>query len=129
MRTKKLTNLSYLRQATGGEAQIMKEFIEMFFDQIPKIRKDLRVCLENERWDELGNLARIAKTSVMTFGLIDLSRQLSNFHLKTYKKIGINSYPAYVEEFETVTTQAEEELKHELLRLNGYRMKRENAIA
>ena len=39
MSESRLTNLTYLREITGGEPEIMKEFIQMFFDQIPEFRK------------------------------------------------------------------------------------------
>ncbi|WP_299577934.1 hypothetical protein [uncultured Sunxiuqinia sp.] len=114
MKTKRLTNLRYLEKATGGEAKIMKEFIQLYFEQIPKFRRDFRRYLDNKQWKELGNLARMANSSVLTFGMFDLSHNLRILHAKTYKQIGLDSYPKYVEEFESVTQAADLELREAL---------------
>ncbi|KOH44918.1 hypothetical protein [Sunxiuqinia dokdonensis] len=119
MNTKKLTNLRYLEKATGGEVEIMKEFIEMYFEQIPDFRQKLRTYLENKQWRELGNIARMAKSSVLTFGMFNLSKNLSTLHFKTYKECGYDSYVKYVEEFETVTYAADLELKEALHKLSN----------
>jgi len=38
----RLTNLDYLKEITGGEPEIMHEFIQMFFDQLPEFRDGLK---------------------------------------------------------------------------------------
>lgn len=117
MKTKKLTNLTLLKEATGGEVEIMKEFIEMYFEQIPTFRQKLRTYLENKQWSDLGNVARMAKSSVLTFGMFNLSRNLSTLHFKTYKQHGYDSYAEYVNEFETTTSAADLELREALKEL------------
>lgn len=41
-------NLSYLQEVTGGEPAIMKEFIEMFLEQIPEFRNGLQNFLQEK---------------------------------------------------------------------------------
>jgi HPt (histidine-containing phosphotransfer) domain-containing protein len=110
----RFTNLDYLREITGGEPEVMQEFIEMFFDQLIEFRNGMNSYLAEKKWKELGELAHKAKSSVMTFGLNDLGHQLKELQMKTQKLEDIESYPAYVEEFMTVIAQAESELKEEL---------------
>jgi len=117
METPKFTDLSYLREITGGEADIMKEFIGMFFDQIPEFKDGLRTCLQNEQWKELGELAHKAKSSVMTFGLNELGKHLKQLQIKTQDLDAPETFPAYVEEFERIIDVAELELKEELKKL------------
>ncbi len=108
------TNLDYLREITGGESEIMKEFIQMFFDQLPEFKDGLTNHLTNKNWEELGKLAHKAKSSVMTFGMNELGYRLKELQLKTQKLEDIQSYPAYVEEFLNEVTQAEKELQDDL---------------
>ena len=108
------TNLDYLKEITGGEADVLKEFIEMFFDQLVEFRAGMTGNLADQKWKELGELAHKAKSSVMTFGMNDLGHHLKELQLKTQKLEDIESYPTYVEEFMTIMDIAEAELKEEL---------------
>ena len=117
MEPQQLTNLSYLEEVTGGEAEIIKEFIEMFFEQIPEFRQGLRNYLNNKQWKELGDLAHKAKSSVMTFGMEDLGKHLKQLQLKTQQEAEIDTYEAHVKEFETLIDIAEQELRDVLSKL------------
>lgn len=110
----RLTNLSYLKEITGGEPEIMKEFIQLFFDQMPEFKDGLTSHLANGKWKELGELAHKAKSSVMTFGMNELGYRLKELQLKTQKLEDIESYPEYVKEFMDEMTQAEKELQDDL---------------
>lgn len=110
----RLTNLSYLKEITGGEPEIMQEFIQMFFDQLPEFRDGLTSHLANHKWKELGELAHKAKSSVMTFGMNELGYRLKELQLKTQKLEDIESYPEYVKEFMDEIAQAEIELKEDM---------------
>jgi len=108
------TNLDYLKEITGGESEIMHEFIQMFFDQLPEFRDGLTGYLADKKWKELGELAHKAKSSVMTFGMNDLGQRLKELQLKTQKLEDIDTYPVYVDEFMTIMAIAEEELKEDM---------------
>ena len=108
------TNLDYLKEITGGESEIMKEFIQMFFDQMPEFRDGMNKYLAEKKWKELGEIAHKAKSSVMTFGMNDLGVRLKELQLKTQKLEEIESYPAYVKEFMSIIAQAETELKEDM---------------
>lgn len=118
MSGEKYTNLEYLKEITGGEDEILKEFIVMFFEQLPEFKVGLHEHLKNKKYKELGELAHKAKSSVMTFGMDDLGWRLKELQLKTQKLEGIDSYPDYVKEFDEVIAQAEKELQEILNRLN-----------
>lgn len=110
MDDQRLTSLAYLNEVTGGDPEITKEFIDMFFEQIVEFRTGLRDHLVNKRYKELGELAHKAKSSVMTFGMNDLGVRLKQLQLKTQKLEEIDSYDGHVEEFETLMDQAQKEL-------------------
>lgn len=118
MENQRVTNLSYLNEITGGEPEIIKEFIEMFFEQIPEFRDGLRKHLNNKSYKELGELAHKAKSSVMTFGMNDLGTNLKKLQLKTQQLEDIETYPDYISEFESIISQAEQELQAELKKIS-----------
>jgi HPt (histidine-containing phosphotransfer) domain-containing protein len=113
MAQNRYTNLDYIKEITGGDPEILKEFIQLFFDQLPEFKDGMTLYLAEKKWKELGELAHKAKSSVMTFGMNDLGHRLKELQLKTQKLEDIGSYPEYVEEFLSVMVQAEIELKEE----------------
>ncbi|KOH44917.1 Hpt domain-containing protein [Sunxiuqinia dokdonensis] len=117
MSEKKYTSLTYLKEITGGEDEILKEFITMFFEQLPEFKDGLHEHLNAKRYKELGELAHKAKSSVMTFGMEDLGWKLKELQLKTQKLEDIDSYPDYVSEFDLVISHAERELQEEMDKL------------
>lgn len=108
------TNLDYLKEITGGEPEIMNEFIQMFLDQLPEFRDGLTKYLAEGKYKELGELAHKAKSSVMTFGMNDLGLRLKALQLRTQKLEYIETYPTFVEEFITLADKAEKELLEDL---------------
>jgi len=114
MNEQRLTDLSYLEEIAGGEATVMKEFIELFLEQITEFKSEMQFQLQNQQWGELGKTAHKAKSSVMTFGLNELGQHLKQLQIKTTQLTEVESYPADVEEFIRVINVAEQELKKEL---------------
>ncbi len=117
MAGKRFTNLDYLKEITGGEPEIVKEFIQMFFEQLPEFRNGLTNHLSEKKYKELGELAHKAKSSVMTFGMNELGYRLKELQLKTQKLEDIDSYPEYVNEFIFEVGEAEKELQEEIIRM------------
>ena len=117
MDDQKITSLAYLNEVTGGDPEITKEFIEMFFEQIIEFKAGMREYLGAKQYKELGELAHKAKSSVMTFGMNDLGIHLKQLQLKTQKLEAIESYPDHVIEFETLIDQAHKELTEVLVKI------------
>jgi len=114
MAQNRYTNLDYLKEITGGEPEVIQEFIQLFFDQLPEFKNGMTTYLADKKWKELGELAHKAKSSVMTFGMNDLGYRLKELQLKTQKLEDIESYPNYVDEFMSTIAQAEIELKEDM---------------
>jgi HPt (histidine-containing phosphotransfer) domain-containing protein len=108
------TNLDYLKEITGGEPEIMKEFIQMFLDQLPEFRDGMTSFLAEQRWKELGEIAHKAKSSVMTFGMNELGTSLKVLQLKTQNLENIETYEVHVKEFMDIMLAAEIELLEDL---------------
>lgn len=114
MTIQKLVKLDYLNEVTGGEPEIMKEFIQMFIDQIPEFRDGLPELLKEKKYKELGELAHKAKSSVLTFGMDELGVKMKKLQLKTQVLEDIESYATDVAVFVDQINQAEKELLEEM---------------
>jgi len=117
MAAERYTNLDYLKEITGGDPDIVKEFIQMFLDQMPEFRNGMTGYFAEQKWKELGEIAHKAKSSVMTFGMNDLGLRLKVLQLKTQKLENIETYEGHVKEFMDIMSAAEMELKEDLKNL------------
>lgn len=111
------TDLSYLKEITGGESSIVQEMVEMFFAQIDEFKTNLNQYLEEKKWTELGKEAHKAKSSVLIVGMEDLGKNLKKLQLLTEEEKETETYPDYVKMFEEQCDAAVEELKEELNKL------------
>lgn len=114
MNEQRLTNLSYLEDIAGGETAVIKEFIQLFLEQITEFKNEMQFQLQNQQWGELGKTAHKAKSSVMAFGLNELGTHLKLLQIKTQQLTDVESYRADIEEFVRVINLAEQELIKEL---------------
>ncbi len=108
------TDLSYLKEITGGESSIVQEMVEMFFAQVDEFKTNLNKYLEEKKWAELGKEAHKAKSSVLIVGMEDLGKNLKKLQLLTEEEKEVETYPDYVKMFEEQCDAAIEELKEEL---------------
>jgi HPt (histidine-containing phosphotransfer) domain-containing protein len=105
-----ITNLDYLKDITDGEPEILKEFINMFFDQLPEFKDGMTNALKEENWEGLCLIAHKAKSSVMTFGMNELGLKLKTLQLNTLHSTDIDTYKEIVDEFIDTINKAEIEL-------------------
>lgn len=117
MSAEKLIKFDYLNEVTGGEPEILKEFIQMFIDQIPEFRDGMQNFLKEKKYKELGDLAHKAKSSVLTFGMDDLGVRMKKLQLKTQVLEDIDSYESDVRVFVEQINQAEKDLLEEMDKL------------
>jgi HPt (histidine-containing phosphotransfer) domain-containing protein len=108
------TDLTYLKEITGGEAEIIREMIEMFLAQVDEFKENLEKHLADENWVELGKEAHKAKSSVLIVGMEDLGKNLKKLQLLTEEGKEIDTYPDYVAMFNEQCDAAVTELQDEL---------------
>ena len=111
------TDLSYLKEITGGESSIVIEMVEMFISQVDEFKENLNKYLEDKNWVELGKEAHKAKSSVLIVGMEDLGKNLKKLQLLTEEEKEIETYPDYVKMFIEQCDAAIEELQVELKNL------------
>ena len=68
----KIIDLSYLREMSGNNKDIMVEMVEIFIEQNPEFTEGISNYFENKQWTELGAVAHKAKSSVRIMGMDEL---------------------------------------------------------
>ena len=111
------TNLSYLQNITGGDAETIRDLINLFIEQVPEFIGNLKNHLKEEKYIELGREAHKAKSSVMIMGMDDLGHDLKSLQLATIAGTKQETYAQHVIRFETECLAAVEELKEALTKL------------
>lgn len=111
------TDLSYLKEITGGESSIVIEMVEMFIAQVDEFKENLTKYLNDKNWVDLGKEAHKAKSSVLIVGMEELGKNLKKLQLLTEEEKEIETYPDYVKMFLEQCDAAIGELQEELKNL------------
>ncbi|MDQ1772810.1 Hpt domain-containing protein [Labilibaculum sp. A4] len=77
-----ITDLSYLKEMSGNDKNIISEMIDIFLEQIPEFEEEISRSFEARNWQDLGAIAHKAKSSVRTMGMEnsgDCLEQLEHF--------------------------------------------------
>jgi HPt (histidine-containing phosphotransfer) domain-containing protein len=105
------TDLSYLREMSGGNTDLVLEMIGIFKEQVAEFSKEMDHHLKNREFDLLGKLAHKAKSSVSIMGLQDLAKDLKNLETLAHDGKKAESYAGIVAKFKQETSEALQELK------------------
>ena len=111
------TNLTYLRNITGGDKESIREIILLFVEQVPEFIGNMKKHLEEKNYIELGREAHKAKSSVMILGMEDLGHDLKALQLATINGTREDTYAQHFKRFENECQLAVAELQEELLNL------------
>jgi HPt (histidine-containing phosphotransfer) domain-containing protein len=112
------TDLSYLKEITGGENSIVVEMVEMFLEQVDEFKGNMTKYLNDKNFVELGKEAHKAKSSVLIVGMEELGKNLKKLQLLTEAKEEEETYPDYVKMFIEQCDAATIELKEEIKKLS-----------
>jgi HPt (histidine-containing phosphotransfer) domain-containing protein len=104
-------DLSYLREMSGGNKELILEMISIFKSQVTEFSTDMDKLLSSKQYELLGKLAHKAKSSVSIMGLDELSQRLKDLENTAREGKNIESYASIVDSFKQVTAEAVEELE------------------
>ncbi|MDE5422175.1 Hpt domain-containing protein [Ancylomarina sp. DW003] len=87
----KIIDLSYLKEMSGNNKEIMIEMVEIFIEQTPEFTQGISNYFENKQWTELGAIAHKAKSSVRIMGMSELGDCLEKIehYSKGNQKVGL----------------------------------------
>jgi HPt (histidine-containing phosphotransfer) domain-containing protein len=104
------TDLSYLREMSGGNKELILEMIGIFKEQVIEFAEEMDKHLNNKEYELLGKLAHKAKSSVSIMGMQDLARDLKNLENLAGEGKKTETYAGIVHKFRQETVDATEEL-------------------
>jgi HPt (histidine-containing phosphotransfer) domain-containing protein len=100
----------YLDSVSSGDADIVKELVDLFKVQVDDTEKEMRVLLQKKDYNSLGLLAHKAKSSVLIMGMNDLGSLLKTFELQAREGVESDKYESYINRFAHDTFEAVKEL-------------------
>lgn len=104
------TDLTYLREMSAGNHELVIEMIDLFKSQIDEFYQLMDETLINQDWLRLGQLAHKAKSSVSIMGLNDLAAEMKSLETNAKSGVNVESYAGIIERFKSETSQVVTEL-------------------
>lgn len=104
-------DLSYLREMSGGNKELILEMISIFAAQVKEFGDEMDSLFRSEQYEALGKLAHKAKSSVSIMGLNDLAARLKELENSAEERKNIHTYEETIESFKKVTEEAVKELE------------------
>ncbi len=104
------TDLTYLKNMSAGNKELVKEMIEIFKNQVSEFVVDMESLLQNREYENLGRLAHKAKSSISIMGLNELAVELKAFENMAKAGTDVEKYPTFIEKFKSETSEAISEL-------------------
>jgi HPt (histidine-containing phosphotransfer) domain-containing protein len=114
------TDLTYLREMSGGNLDLVREMITIFIGQVGEFSEEMDRHLVKKEYELLGKLAHKAKSSISIMGLNDLARDLKNLEIMAKEGREPAKYPGMVSRFKEETRMAVDELNEVLKNLDTY---------
>jgi HPt (histidine-containing phosphotransfer) domain-containing protein len=94
-------NLSYLESISEGDANLIKELIEIFKEQVPSYLEEFDLAFEKKDAEVLSKIAHKAKSTVHIMGLIELAEALNKFELEALEGEFKENYQEYIKLFKS----------------------------
>ncbi len=104
------TDLTYLRNMSAGNKELVIEMIGIFKVQIKEFVEEMNQYYSNQEYEALGKLAHKAKSSISIMGLNDLAIELKHFENMAKAGITPEKYPEFISKFKKETEEAVSEL-------------------
>jgi HPt (histidine-containing phosphotransfer) domain-containing protein len=105
-----MIDLSYLREMSGGNKELVMEMITIFTSQVKEFGSEMDQLLNEKQYASLGKLAHKAKSSVSIMGLNDLAIKLKELENAANEGKNTETYALTVDYFKKTTEEAVKEL-------------------
>jgi PAS domain S-box-containing protein len=106
-----LTDLSYLKEISGGSEELMKEMVDIFLTETPDMLQGLTESAQIEDWKTFREIAHKIKPSITYAGIVSAEKLIEKIHEDTKSQTNLDEIPGLLPEFVSVCNAAIEELK------------------
>jgi HPt (histidine-containing phosphotransfer) domain-containing protein len=113
-------DLTYLKNMSGGDKELILEMIEIFKAQVNEFTKGFDEHYRKKEFELLGRLAHKAKSSISIMGLNDLAGELKDFENLAKAGEEIERYPSFITNFKKQTSEAIDELDEVIKNIDIY---------
>jgi len=103
-------DLTYLKNITNDDPQLIREMIEIFAKQVEEYTKEIKEIYKGARWNDLSRLAHKVKSSLAIMGMNDLSNRMKELELLAGEERDQDRYHEYIDEFVRESNEAVKEL-------------------
>ncbi len=109
-----LTDLSYLKEISGGSEELMKEMVEIFLTETPDMLQGLTESAQTEDWKTFREIAHKIKPSITYAGIVSAEKLIEKIHEDAKSQTNLDEIPGLLPEFVSVCNAAIEELKEKM---------------
>ena len=113
----KYTDISYLKQVSGGDTDIMRKAIGKYLETTPEVIRQLDHELNTQDFDQLAKTAHKLKSSVGLMGMTDLQKTVQNIELVAKSRERLDVLPVLVSRTKKMLSQSLTELQQEIATL------------
>lgn len=114
-----LTDLSYLRNLTGGENEKMAKYIRMFLTGTPTNIQQMELYMLSKDWSALRQTAHALKPQLGYFGAKGSEELLREIERIAGEQADLERLPAHIENFRQQFNRIEQELESALKEINA----------
>lgn len=112
--SRKLTDLSYLKEASAGDNQFVYKMIDTFIKHAPEYIEKLNKSLQLKDYTELKRLAHKYKATINIVGIRQIEKVIEQLENIIIEKKNYHLIPSLIEEIENGTQEAMDELLIEI---------------
>lgn len=112
MKENQLIDLTYLKEISEGDPNLINDLSEMFFQQIPEYQEKLNAYLNESDFYNLSRIAHKAKSAILMVGIQGLADELKKLEENAKEKKNIHEYQEIIAKFVRESNIAIAELKN-----------------
>lgn len=94
-----ITDLSYLKTMSGGDADFIAEMIGLFSEQVDEYKELMPSLLKEKKYEDLSKLAHKAKSSVAVMGMTEVAELLKDLEKMAHEGLNPELYEGMVKKF------------------------------
>ncbi|MBC3538131.1 response regulator [Rufibacter sediminis] len=112
-------DLTYLENFANGSAEFMRDILQLFIDQTPRLVKDLTTAVSQANWAETRTLAHKIKPSIALVGIQELEELNETIEQSALHHTNTEQLPALAQQLVELVDRSILQLRVELAKLES----------